>query len=257
MKNSSEAVALITGASSGIGLELAKLFAANNYHLIIISDNRAKLEAAAKELSGARHIDIIEADLSHPEGPVKVYNEVYQLGLHPDVLVNNAGVGVYGDFARDTSLEEEMAMIQLNVNAVVHMTKLFVPDMVKRGSGRVLITASIASLTSTPMAAVYGATKAFDYAFAQGLRDELKETGVTVTALLPGPTDTNWFDRAGAGDTKIANGNLADPAVVAKAGYDALMSGDDHVVAPFKDKVQAVLSHVMPDSILAHNARIE
>jgi short-subunit dehydrogenase len=175
------------------------------------------------------------------------------MGRHLDVLVNNAGVGVYGDFTRETDLAEEISMIQLNTIAYVQLTKLFAPEMVARGSGRILMTASVASVTPTPLLTVYGATKAFVLAFAEGLREELRETGVTVTALLPGPTNTNFFDRAHASESKIVD-QAIDPVDVAKAGYAALMKGDDKVIVPFKYKVQAALNHVTPDPLVARQA---
>ncbi len=173
------------------------------------------------------------------------------------MLVNNAGVGVYGDFARETSLEAEVEMIHVNAVSVVQITKLFVKDMVARDSGKILFTASLASLSALPFLTVYGATKAFVYSFAEGLREELKDTGVTVTALLPGATDTDFFERAGAENTKTAQGDLADPAVVAKSGYEALNKGDDHVVAPWKNKIAAVLTKLVPPTVSAKNARVE
>jgi short-subunit dehydrogenase len=260
MENQRKSVALVTGGSSGIGLELAKLFVADGHDVIIAADDRAKLDEAAQLLRGAgtsSRVEVIEADLSRPDGAEKLYKAAQDLGLRVDVLVNNAGVGVYGDFARETSLKAEVEMIQVNAVSAVQLTKLFVKDMVGRGSGKILFTASLASLAATPFLTVYAATKAFVYSFAEGIREELKDTGVTVTALLPGATDTDFFERAGAQNTKTAQGDIADPAVVAKAGYEALNKGDDHVVAPWKNKVVAVLTKLVPDQMAAKNARVE
>jgi short-subunit dehydrogenase len=250
-------LALITGASSGIGLELAKCFAGDGYDLVIVSEDRAGLEKAAGTLRelGAKHVEIVEADLSRPDGAARVQQQVQRLGREVDVLVNNAGVGVYGDFVRETDLDEEIAMIHLNTIAYVQLTKLFAPAMVARGSGKILMTASVASIMPAPFLTVYGATKAFVYEFAHGLRAELQDSGVTVTALLPGPTDTNFFDRAHAQDSKILDEKLADPTDIAHAGYDALMKGDAKVVAPLKYKVQTKLNQVIPDSIVAKQSR--
>jgi short-subunit dehydrogenase len=256
----SKSVALVTGGSSGIGLELAKLFVADGHDVIIAAEERPKLDEAAQTLRAAgkpSRVEVVEVDLSQPGGAQKLYDAVRGLGLKVDVLVNNAGVGVYGDFARETSLAAEMEMIQVNAVSVVQLTKLFVKDMVAEGSGKILFTASLASLSATPFLTVYGATKAFVYSFAEGIREELKGTGVTVTALLPGATDTDFFERAGAENTKTAQGNIADPADVAKAGYKALSKGDDHVVAPWKNKVAAVLTKLVPDQMAAKNARVE
>jgi short-subunit dehydrogenase len=254
--NQNKSLALITGASSGIGLELAKCFARDNYDLIIVSEDRPALDEAAASLreAGASRVDVIEADLSKLDSARRVHQEFLAKGRDLDVLVNNAGVGVYGDFTRETDLSKEISMIQLNTIAYVQLTKLFAPAMVKRGSGRILMTASVASITPTPLLSVYGATKAFVYEFAQGLREELRETGVTVTALMPGPTDTNFFERAGATDSKIVDEKLSDPADIAKAGYAALMKGDDKVVAPLKYKVQTTINQVIPDPVVAKQA---
>jgi short-subunit dehydrogenase len=249
---------LVTGASSGIGLELAKIFAAEGHDVVANSEDRMHLDGAAATIrAGAPAAEVIPlaADLSQPAGPTELYDAVRRLGRGIDVLVNNAGVGVWGNFA-DTDIAAELAMIQLNAASVVHLTKLFLPEMVERGSGKILITASQASLAPLPLATVYGATKAFVFSFAEGLRDELSGSGVTVTALLPGPTDTNWFKRAGAEGTKTAHGDLADPAQVARAGYDALMAGDDHVVTPFKIKVLAAMTKFMPERLAARNSRL-
>jgi uncharacterized protein len=242
-------VALVTGASSGIGLELAKVLASEGYDLIITSDDRAKLESAAKQIKQVGpsvQIGVVEADLARPDGAKKLYQIVRKLGYAVDILVNNAGVGVWGEFA-ETDLDAELKMIQLNAASVVAVTKLFARDMVERGAGKILITASEASLAPSALLTVYAATKAFDYSFAQALREELKDKGVTVTALLPGATDTNFFKRAGMAHTKTAQGKLADPAQVARAGYDALMSGDDHVVTPLRDRVAITVAKFLPD----------
>jgi short-subunit dehydrogenase len=250
--NNRKPLALVTGASSGIGLELAKQFANNGHDLIIVAEDRDGLERAAvtlRELGGGS-AETIVADLSQLEGPRIVYDEVRRRGRDLDVLVNNAGVGVYGRFV-DTSLDEEIAMIHLNTIAYVQLTKFFARDMVRRGAGRILNTASVASLAPTPYLTVYGATKAFVYEFSQGLREELRDTGVTVTALLPGPTDTNFFERAHAEESKILDEKLSDPATVAEAGFKALMKGEDKVVVPFKYKVQMAMGNVVPDAAIA------
>jgi hypothetical protein len=248
----SKSVVLVTGGSSGIGLELAKIFAAEGHDLIIASDNRGKLKKAADEIALAGDggtVDIVIADLSKPAGPKKLHDAVQKLGRKVDVLVNNAGRGVWGDFARETDLKDELAMIQLNAASVVSVTKLFVADMLRRGRGKILITASEASLAPIALMSIYAATKAFVYSFALSLREELKDTGIMVTALLPGATQTDFFLRADMEDAKfVQEGKMADPAKVARDGYDALMKGDDHVVTPFKDRVRMTVAKLMPDS---------
>jgi short-subunit dehydrogenase len=253
MASRKKSVALVTGGSSGIGLELAKVFAAEGHDVIIASDDRGKLEGAAKQLARTREgmgVTTIVVDLAKADGAKKLYQSVKRRGLNVDVLVNNAGVGVWGDFARNTDLAEELAMIQLNAASVVALTKLFVADMVKRRSGKILFTASEASLAPIANMSIYAATKAFVYSFAQSLREELKGTGVTVTALLPGATNTNFFARAGMMQSQfVKDGGFADPKDVARDGYDALMKEDDHVVTPVKDKIMSTIGKFMPDRI--------
>jgi short-subunit dehydrogenase len=248
---SSKPVVLVTGGSSGIGLELAKVFAEEGHDLIIASDNRAKLKKAAEEIALAgdgTRVDIVVADLAKPAGAQKLYDAVKELGRKVDILVNNAGRGVWGEFARETDLKEELEIIQLNAASVVAVTKLFVADMLKRRRGKILITASEASLAPIALMSVYAATKAFVYSFALSLREELKDAGITVSALLPGATQTDFFLRADMEDAKfVQEGKMADPAKVARDGYDALMKGDDHVVTPFKDAVRLSVAKLMPD----------
>ena len=248
--NSTKSLALITGASSGIGLELAKCFAQDGHDVILVAEDRGGLENAAQEVRalGGGKAEIIAADLSKHDGAQRVFDQLG--GRNLDVLVNNAGVGVYGKFI-DTSLDEEISMIHLNTISFVQLTKLCLPQMVQRGAGRILMTASVASKMPTPYLTVYGATKAFVYEFAQGLRAELKDTGVSVTALMPGPTDTNFFERAHAEDSKILDEKLTDPADVAKAGYAALMKGEDRVIVPLKYKIQTAMNQAVPDKMVA------
>lgn len=259
MTDTSKPVALITGGSSGIGLELAKLFAEKNYDLIIVADNEIKLQNAATQLRACgsnTQVETVTCDLSKPEGPQTVYNTVQRSGKKIDTLVNNAGVGVFGEFSGN-ELAAELSMIQLNIVATVQLTKLFLNDMKASGTGKILNTASIAGLTGSPNFAVYGATKAFIYSFTEALRDELKDTDITVTALLPGATDTDFFKRAKMEHTKIANGNLADPKDVAQAGFDALMRNDGHVVAPMMPKIVAAIAKMLPEEVSTKMARVK
>ncbi len=251
--------ALVTGASSGIGYELAQLFAKDGHALIIAAEDEPGLKRAAEALrmAGSPRVETIAVDLARADGAPKLYEGVSQLGLAPGFLVLNAGVGVWGDFMRETDLHEELKMIQLNVTSTVHAAKLFGREMVQRGSGKILITSSLAAIGPSPKLAVYSATKAFAYAFAETIRDELADTGVTVTALMPDATDTNFFERAGAGESQIGQGQKADPAVVAKAGYEAMLKGTDHVVTPGKSKILAAVAKVLPERFVAHQARAD
>jgi uncharacterized protein len=252
-------VALVTGASSGIGLELARCFAKDGHALIVTSDDGSELEQAARELQAdsSAEVALVVADLADPAGPERLYESVRRSHGTPDFLVNNAGRGVYGDFARETDLEAELRMIQLNVVSVVHLTKRFAPEMVARGSGKILITSSIAALAPTPRLDLYSATKAFDFAFAEAIANELKDTGVNVTALLPAETETRFFERAGMADTPTGQSDKSDPADIARAGYDAMMKGTDHVIAPFTAKIRAALTSVLPERMITARARTE
>jgi short-subunit dehydrogenase len=169
-----------------------------------------------------------------------------------DAAAINAGIGVHGDFATETDLRDELRLVNLNVTSVVHLAKLVSRDMVPRKEGRILITSSIAAATPGPFETVYAASKAFDLSFAEGLRSELEDTGVTVTALMPGPTDTEFFERAGLEDTKLGQSKKDDPAEVAKDGFEALMAGKDKVVAgSLKNRLQTAAGKVMPQAATA------
>lgn len=246
-------LALITGASSGIGYELAHQFAGHGYDLLIVADNRARLDAAAASLSAMDEelsVDAIQADLSGADGVIKVYNAVKALGRPVDVLAANAGVGVGGDFA-ETDLDAEIALINLNVTSQVHLIKLIVFEMVDRGCGDILITSSVAATMPGPHLAVYAASKAFLRSFGQAIRYELKDTGVNVTVLMPGPTDTEFFGRADMLDTKVGHSPKQNPAEVAAAAFDALQSNSDHVVPGMKNKLQASMARLMTDEARA------
>jgi short-subunit dehydrogenase len=184
-----------------------------------------------------------------------VYDEVKARGITVNVLVNDAGQGVYGKFI-ETDIYQQLDIVQLNVNALTILTYLFLKDMVVRNEGKILQLASVVSEIPSPLQAVYGATKQYILSFTEALINEVKDTNVTITALQPGPTDTDFFNKAGAENSKIAReSDLADPAEVARDGYEALMKGDDKVVSGFKNKMQSLLSNVMPDTMLAENMR--
>ncbi|KQM78501.1 oxidoreductase [Pedobacter sp. Leaf216] len=244
--------ALITGATSGIGFELAKLFAKDNFNLIIVARDQQKLESttAVLEQQGIEVI-AISKDLFLPGAAEELYEHIQALGHQVDVLVNDAGQGVYGKFI-ENDLKRELDIIQLNIASLITLTKLFVKDMVANGTGKILNLASIASKAPGPYQAVYHGTKAFVHSFSEAIRNELKDTGVSVTSLLPGATDTDFFRKADMLNAKIVQeGELADPQKVAQDGYDALLAGQDMVVSGFKNKVQIALGNVTPDSIQA------
>jgi uncharacterized protein len=246
----SRPLAVVTGASSGIGYEIARKLAEVGYDVVAASSNRQKLTQAAETIHGEftdAQIEIVESDLSTPAGVKKLYESLRSLGRPVDILVANAGVGVSGDFADDTDLEAEIKLINLNVTSQVHLTKLIARDMVARSAGDILITSSIAGIMPAPHMAVYAASKAFLRSFGEGIRQELKDHNVNVTVLMPGPTDTDFFDRADMEDTKVAQGPKQDPEEVAEAALRALSEGSDHVITGLKNKVQAGMAKMMSD----------
>jgi short-subunit dehydrogenase len=244
--------ALITGASSGIGYELAKLLANDKFNLIIVGRDEAKLKRAAVvfEEQGVEVITIT-ADLFEPNAASDLYEQIKAKNIQIDVLVNDAGQGVYGKFV-DTDLNKEIDIIQLNIASLVTLTKLYVREMVARGNGKILNVASVAGKVPGPYQAVYHGTKAFVHSFNEAVRAEIKDTPVTITSLLPGPTDTDFFRKADMLDSKVVQeGELAAPADVAKDGYEAMIAGKDMVISGFKNKLQAAMGNITPDSILA------
>jgi short-subunit dehydrogenase len=246
---------LITGATSGIGYELAKLFALNEYNQIIVARNEGELQTTAEELKGyGIKVIPIAKNLFEPNAAYELYEEIKGKGIKVDILVNNAGHGHYGEFVH-TALEMELDIIQLNIISLVTLTKLFLKDMVERGDGKILNTSSIASKSPGPWQSVYHATKAFVQSFTEAIHVEVKDKGVVVTALLPGATDTDFFNKANMQDSKIVQDKdkLADPADVAKDGYEALMAGKDMVISGLKNKIDVVMSTILPDEKAAEN----
>lgn len=197
-------------------------------------------------------MDTLQADLASYEGVEKLYERIRSSGRPLDAIAINAGVGISGDFARSTKLEDELNLIRLNVISPVHLSKLVLKDMVAMGRGRVLFTSSIAGAMPAPFEAVYGASKAFLTSSAQAVRNELKDSGVTITVLMPGATETEFFHRAGMDDTKLGQAKKDNAADVARQAFEALMAGKDHIVAgSAKNKVMATAGHVLPDSVMA------
>jgi uncharacterized protein len=245
-------IALVTGGSSGIGYELAREFATNGFDVIIVAHRQGRLIEAQQSLrsaTGAR-IEAISADLSEPEGVRRLHEQASSIGPI-DTLVLNAGHGAYGEFATDTSLEDELDLIALNVTSVVHLAKLGIKDMLGRGHGRILLTGSIAGTSPGPLQAVYHASKAFVNSFGEALHQELKDKGIVVTVLMPGATQTDFFTRAHGEDARVAQGKLDDPADVAATGFKALMAGHDHVVHGLMNKAQVAMTKVTPTSTAA------
>jgi short-subunit dehydrogenase len=246
-------LAIVTGASNGIGYNLAKVFAENGFDLVIGS-NGERLESAENDLKSLGvQVTAVHADLSTYEGVEEFWKAVEGAGRPVDAAAINAGVGVGGLFA-ETDLSAEINLVRLNVESTVHLSKRVVQQMTKQGSGKILITSSIAGEMVAPREAVYAASKAFDLSFAKSLRAELEDSGITVTALQPGPTDTDFFHRAGMDNTKLGQekDKQSDPYDVAKQGYKALMNGDKHVYAANTSvKVQGAVANFVPDSVKA------
>lgn len=245
--------AVVTGASSGIGYNLAKMFAENGFDLVIASAGE-RLEKAEAELEAmGADVMAVHADLSKYEGVQELWTAVEGSGRKLDAIAINAGVGVGGKFA-ETDLDAEINLVRLNVEGTVHLAKYAVQKMVQQGEGRILITSSIAGEMVAPREAVYAASKAFDLSFAKSLRAELEGSGVTVTALQPGPTDTDFFHRAGMDNTKVGSEGKKenDPYEVARQGFEALMKGEKHVYAGnWKLKVEGATANLVPDAVKA------
>lgn len=246
--------ALVTGATSGIGYELAKQFAKNGYDLVMVARNHDELKAKANEFkSFGINVITIAKNLFIEEDAYSLYSELKLSGISPSILVNDAGQGVYGKF-QDTDLHREVDIVNLNIVSVLILTKMFIKDRLPKGSGKILNLASIASKAPGPWHSVYHGTKAFILSWSEAIREELKDSGITVTALLPGPTDTDFFNKADMNESKILEDkdNLASPEEVAVDGYNALMNGDDKVVSGLKNKLTVAMSNIATDSLAAH-----
>ena len=247
------AIALITGASSGIGLELARVFAADGVDVILSARSEDKLNALAKEVSDTHGVEaeVIVADLSVAGESQKVYDAVKRNGWDVDYLVNNAGFGVYGLFA-ETVWQDEADMLEVNVVALSHLTKLFLPDLISKGRGCIMNVASTASFQPGPLMAAYFATKAYVLSFSYAIANELKGTGVTVTALCPGATATGFQSAAGASGSRLfEKRTLPTGADVAKYGYKAMKRGKRVAVHGLINRILAQSNRFAPRSLSA------
>jgi uncharacterized protein len=242
-------LAVITGASSGIGYELARIFGEEGYDLLIAAEDGELTQAQEQLKATGATVEAHRVDLAKEEGVVEFYSQITNAGRPVEALALNAGIGAGGAFATETELADELQLIDLNVRSTVHLCKLVLSDMVERDAGKVLFTSSIASTMPGAFQAVYNASKSFVQSFALAIRNELKDTEVTITSLMPGPTDTEFFERADMEDTAVGSEEKDDPAEVARQGFDALMAGKEKVVGgSFKNKLQTVAGKVIPDS---------
>ena len=252
MATNNRPCAIVTGASTGIGLELAKECARHGFDLLIAADEPEIHKAAETLRTLGGKVEAVEADLSTEEGVGWLYEAAR--GRQIDALLANAGRGL-GDGFLDQEFEEVRYVIDTNITGTLALIQKVGREMRQRGAGRILITGSVAGFIPGAFQAVYNGTKAFLDSFAFALRNELKDSAVTVTCLMPGPTDTEFFARAGLEDTKVGSEKKADPAKVAQDGFEAMLKGEGDVISGWKNKIQVALAHVTPAGILAEQHR--
>jgi hypothetical protein len=245
------ATALITGASNGIGLELAKIHASKGDNLVLVARNISKLNQIKTELESQYKISvhIIGKDLSLPNAPQEVYDELKHKNIVIDYLINNAGFGDYG-FFYETNWEKELQMINLNITALTHFTKLFLQDMIKHKSGKIMNVASTAAFQSGPTMAIYYASKAYVLSFSEAIDNEVSDKGVTVTTLCPGPTETGFLEAAALQDSKLFKGKkIAGAKEVAEYGHKAMMQGKTVAIQGFMNRVMANAVRFIPRAL--------
>jgi uncharacterized protein len=246
-------LAVVTGASSGIGLELARQFVNHHFDLLVVAeDDEIAVAAAVLRAESSGQVEHVQVDLRDAQGVADLYARIRADGRPLSAIALNAGHGQGGAFI-DTDLADELSIIDLNITSTVRLAKLVLRDMVAADEGRVLVTSSIASTMPGSFQAVYNASKSFLQSFTEALQNELKDTGVTLTSLMPGPTETDFFERADmADDTKVGTSKKDDPAQVAQQGFEALMAGKSRVVGGgLKTKVQEAAGKAMPDKLKA------
>jgi len=247
---------LVTGASSGIGLELARLFAADGYRVVLTGRNRRALEDLARELTDRHQATsvVLPRDLADPKAPDDIFRELDQAAVAVDVLVNNAGYGVLGRFA-EADLTAQLGMLQVNMAALTHLTWLALNRMVPRKAGKILNVASTAAFQPGPLLAVYFATKAYVLSFSEALSEELRSSGITVTALCPGPTQTDFQRRAGMRETIVMSRGVMTAQAVALAGYRGLMRGQRLVVPGLQNRALARAARILPKPLVLRVVR--
>ena len=252
-----KSVALITGASRGIGLELAKECAKHGNDVVLVARQQDALEGAAGLIEGKYGVRaiVVRADLSDPVAPSEIFGAMIEQQIEVHMLINNAGFGLGGEFL-ETDIEREIEMIHVNVIALTHLTKLFAPAMVKRRSGRIMNVASTAAFQPGPLMAVYYATKAYVLSFSEAIAEELRNTGVTVTALCPGATATGFAETAQISNTRLFQKlGVADAADVARYGYKAMMRGERVAIPGWRDKLMIQSERFAPRRLVTAIAR--
>ena len=256
MIGSKDGYALVTGASSGIGYELAKVLAKDGKNLVIVARSQDKLEELKTEIENkyGTSVRVLPKDLSNPNAPQEIFSELEKDGVNVDVLVNNAGYCVYGMFS-ETDLQKELEMIQVNATSLMHLTKLFLKGMLENKSGSILNVASLCSFLSSPLESVYCASKSLVLHFSEALANELQGTGVTVTCLCPGLAKTEFHKRAHMENTKVAKRKMMDAAAVAEAGYKALKKGKVVVIPGLIFKTAPLFARFAPRNLVTKVVR--
>jgi short-subunit dehydrogenase len=253
----SRPVALVTGASLGLGAEFARLLASEGYDLVLTARNAGRLDTLRKEVENLHGVTahVLVADLADPRAPLAIHDHLRKAGIEVDVLVNNAGFGMYGKF-HESDLQTELEMVQVNIIALMHLAKLFARDMVSRRRGRIVNVASTAAFQAGPMQAVYYASKAFVLSFSEAMGNELKGTGVTVTALCPGPTPTGFQERANVGRLRGLRLMMrVSPEAVVRAGYNGMKRGQPVVIPGGLNNVHVFLLRLVPRRLVTSVVR--
>lgn len=255
-QNTKGKTVLVTGASSGIGLELCQLFAMNGFNVVLVARTKERLENISRELTRkySVQVEVIDIDLSSPSASQQVFVKLQAKSIHIDILVNNAGFSEYGLFSI-TDMEKEMQMIQVNIASLTALTKLLLPAMLANKYGKILNVGSTGSFGPGPYNAVYCATKAYVLSFTEAIAEELRGSGVTVTALCPGATKTEFAERAKIEDTKLFQGRLMSAGEVAQIGFQALMRGKTTVVAGCANQITMFSIRLLPRQLVAKIAR--